>query len=97
MHIEDTTVRLQNDCNPLRVKPSDSMAQTGTQRGADGMKDTAQTSALARIASEAMRQMQEETPIREDKVAQFKGWASDDTKMFSDEAINAIFSRMFAL
>ena len=97
MHIEDTTVRLQNECNPLRVKPSDSMAQTGTQRGADGMKDTAQTSPLARIASEAMRQMQEESAIREDKVAQFKGWATDDSKVFSDEAINAIFSRMFAL
>ncbi len=41
--------------------------------------------------------MQEESAIREDKVAQFKGWATDDSKMFSDEAINAIFSRMFAL
>lgn len=97
MQIEDTTVRLQHECNPSRVKPSHSLAQTGTQRGAAGMKDTAQTSALARIASEAMRQMREEVPVREDKVAQFKSWASDDSKMFTDDAINAIFSRLFAL
>ena len=61
------------------------------------MKDTARTSALARVASEALRQLQEEPAVREDKVAQFKYLASDDARFSSDEAIDAIFSRLFAM
>ncbi len=61
------------------------------------MKDTAQTSMLARIASDAVRQMQSEQGVREDKVAQFKHLASDDAAFSADDAIDAIFKRMFAL
>lgn len=60
------------------------------------MKDTARTSSLARLASEALRQLQEEQVVREDKVAQFKHLAADDAPFSADEAIDAIFSRMFA-
>ncbi len=60
------------------------------------MKDTACTTALARVASEALRQMQEDQTIREDKVDQFKYLAADDAEFSSDAAIDAIFSRLFA-
>ena len=60
------------------------------------MKDTARTSSLARLASEALRQLQEEQVVREDKVAQFKHLSADDAEFSADEAIDAIFSRMFA-
>lgn len=61
------------------------------------MRDTAQTSTLARIASDALRQMQDEQGVREEKVAQFKHLASEDAAFSSDEAIDAIFARMFAM
>ena len=97
MHIDDMSIRLQHDRKPIRIKPTDANTQAGSLRWGADMKDTAQTSALSRIASEALRQMQDEPAIREDKVAQFKGFASDDAKFSADEAIDAIFSRMFAL
>ena len=97
MHIDDLSIRLQHDRKPLRIKPTDPNAKAGSVRGGAGMKDTAQTSALSRIASEALRQMQDEPPIRAEKVAQFKDFASDEAKFSADEAIDSIFARMFAL
>lgn len=97
MHIEDISVRLQNDHNPIRIKPLQSNAQAEIHRRGEVVKDTAQTSMLSRIASDALRQMRDEPAIREDKVAQFKHLASDDAKFSSDDAIDAIFSRMFAM
>jgi hypothetical protein len=61
-----------------------------------GVKDTARTSTLARVASEALRQLQEEPVVRDDRVARFKHFASDDFKL-SDDAIDTIFSRLFAV
>ena len=95
MKIDDVSVRLQHERNLSRIKASKSDAQAGTSRELGSVKDTAQTSALARLASEAVRQLQEE-PVREDKVSQFKFMADDDST-FSDGAIDAIFSRMFAM
>ena len=60
------------------------------------MKDTACTTALARVAAKALRQLQNDQEIREDKVAQFKHLGSDDTDISSDAALDAIFSRLFA-
>ena len=95
MKIDDVSVRLQHERNLSRIKASKSDAQAETFQGLGSVKDTAQTSALARLASEAVRQLQEE-PIREEKVSQFKFLADDDSK-FSDGAIDAIFERMFAM
>ncbi len=97
MHIDDFSVRLQHDRNSLRIKKTDPSAKAGSLGGGAGMKDTAQTSALSRIASEALRQMQDEPAIREDKIAQFKDFASDDAQFLADEAVDAVFARMFAL
>ena len=95
MKIDDVSIRLQHERNLSRVESSKSDAQSGAFREVGGVKDTVQTSALARLASEAVRQLQEE-PIREDKVSQFK-FMADDNSAFSDGAIDAIFARMFAM
>ena len=96
MKIDDVSVRLQHERNLSRIKASKSDEQEGNSLEFGGVKDTAQTSALARLASEAVRQLQDE-PIREDKVAQFKFLASDEGGFSSDDAIDSIFAKMFAM
>ncbi len=97
MHIDDVSIHAQQDRHVSRIRNAESQSlhqpPAGGQRE---MKDTAHTSSLARITSEALRLNREEDAIREDKVAQFRYLASDDVDFSSDVAIDAIFARMFA-
>ena len=95
MKIDDLTVRYPHDVNLSRIKATGPAARSGFDPGGVGMKDTARTSALARVASEALQQLQGEMSVREEKVDQFRQVASDDFKL-SDEAIDAIFSKLLA-
>ncbi len=96
MQIDDVSVRVQHDRNISRIKQPMPQAMVQSGQGVGGMKDTARTSVLARVAAEALRQLHEDDTVREDKVAKFKFLGADDVKL-PDDALDTIFARMFAL
>lgn len=96
MQIDDVSIHAQQNRQISRVRAADVQSTHPPQSEAAVVKDTAQTSSLARITSEALRQAREEDQIREEKVAQFRYLASDEVNLSSDAAIDAIFARMFA-
>ena len=95
MQIDDGTFRVQPENPVLRIRAAQTPSRVDGMGSHRAMNDTARTTVLARLASEALRPMQEEAAIRPDKVAQFKGLAADDAPFSADDAIDAIFSRMF--
>lgn len=96
MHIDDVSIHAQQDRHVSRVRSAESQPLSQLQAEQQAVKDTAHTSSLARITSEALRLNREEDAIREDKVAQFRYLASDEVNLASDAAIDGIFARMFA-
>lgn len=96
MQINDVSVTNQHELNVSRTQTRKTDGEASAHRELEPMKDRAQTSLLARLASEAIRQSHEEDTVREEKVAQFRFLAADDVSLDSDNVINAIFARMFA-
>ncbi len=96
MHINDVSLRTQNERGVLRVKSSPDKMQTNRAREAQRMRDQAHTSALSRVASQEMRQSEKLNEIREDKIQQFKALAHDNAPAMTDSIVDAIYTRMFS-